>query len=293
MANAPTQQNQNEELERQRQSNAELQRQIDLMRQQEELSRQQTAAITADLPPVELERLGGAEEQAQRAQLARELMAQQQAGQRQLLSQQAKQGVRGGAASAQQSRLQQQIAAQRAAQEEQGFLGRRMFNIEQAQKEQFAKTAAELARRQLMASLRGQELQAQAAERFGQQQLQTAQASGGGGTVICTELHKQGFMDEETFQADQKFGAHLMKFNPDVMIGYWTVAQPIVALMKASRVFSRLVNFFAAPWAKEMAHQVNPVLPGSRFGSVIMVGGLAFCGFIGRFRVRIKAYGAN
>ena len=290
MANAPTQQDQNQELERQRQSNAELQRQIDLMRQQEELSRQQTAAITADLPRVQLERLGGAEEQAQRSQLARELMAQQQAGQRQLLSQQAKQGVRGGAASAQQSRLQQQIAAQRAAQEEQGFLGRRMFNIEQGAKEQFAGTAAELARRQLMASLRGQELQAQAAERFGQQQLQTARESG---KIICTELYRQGLMDQATFEADQKFGAHLVKFNPDVMIGYWTVAAPIVALMKASHTFARVVNFFAAPWAQEMAHRVNPSVPGSGFGSLIMAAGFAFCGFIGRFRVRIKAYGAN
>jgi hypothetical protein len=128
-----------------------------------------------------LERLGGAEEQAQRAQLARELMAQQQAGQRQLLTQQAKQGVRGGAAAAQQSRLQQQIAAQRAAQEEQGFLGRRMFNIEQAQKEKFAEVSSELARRQLAASLLGQEAQVRASERFGQQQIAAAQAANQGG----------------------------------------------------------------------------------------------------------------
>lgn len=279
-----------QQLDDTRAANQELQRQIDLMRQQEQASRQQTAAITAELPRVQLERLGGAEEQAQRSQLARELMAQQQAGQRQLLAQQAKQGVRGGAATAQQSRLQQQIAAQRASQEEQGFLQRRMFNIEQAQREQFAGTAAELARRQLMASLRGQELQAQAAERFGQQQLQTARESG---KIICTELHRQGLMDQATFEADQKFGSHLLKFNPDVMIGYWTVATPIVALMKASHAFARVVNFFAAPWAQEMAHRVSPDLPGNRFGSLIMAAGFAFCGFVGRFRVRIKAYGAN
>lgn len=140
------------------------------------ISEEQRQQILAPLPAVTLERLGGAEEQAQRSQLARELMAQQQAGQRQLLAQQAKQGVRGGAATAQQSRLAQQIAAQRAAQEEQGFLQRRMFNIEQAQREQFAGTASELARRQLAASLLGQEMQARAAERFGQQQIAAAQA---------------------------------------------------------------------------------------------------------------------
>jgi hypothetical protein len=30
--------------------------------------------------------------------------------------------------------------------------------------------------------------------------------SGGGMTVICTELYRQGLMDEATFEADQKFG---------------------------------------------------------------------------------------
>lgn len=147
-------------------------------------SDEQRQLVLSALPRVELERLGGAEEQAQRAQLARELMAQQQAGQRQLLSQQAKQGVRGGAAAAQQSRLAQQIAAQRAAQEEQGFLNRRMFNIEQAQKEKFAEVSSELARRQLAAALLGQEAQVRAAERFGQQQIAAAQAAGGNGGLL-------------------------------------------------------------------------------------------------------------
>jgi hypothetical protein len=248
------------------------------------------ADITQALPQVQLERLGGAEEQAQRAQLARELMAQQQAGQRQLLAQQAKQGVRGGAAAAQQSRLQQQIAAQRAAQEEQGFLGRRMFNLEQAQREQFANTASELARRQLMASLRGQELQAQAAERFGQQQVAAARE---GGKIICAELYRQGLMDQETFEADEKFGKHMAKHNPDVMIGYWTLAIPIVRLMRKSSVFTKIVNLFAAPWAKEMAFRVNPNLDGNGFGAAIMFLGVGLCGFLGRVRVRIQAYGSN
>jgi hypothetical protein len=112
---------------------------------------------TRDLPSVQLQRLSTEQAQAQRAQLARELMAQQQAGQRQLLSQQAKSGVRGGAAVAQQAQLAARLAAQRAAQEEQGMLGRQMFDIEQAQKEQFANVANELARRQMLIAAAGQE----------------------------------------------------------------------------------------------------------------------------------------
>lgn len=130
--------------------------------------------ILAPLPPVNLGRLGSAEEQAQRSQLARQLMAEQQAGSRQLLAQQAKQGIRGGAAVAQQSQLAQRIAAQRAAQEEQGLLQRTMFNLQQQQREQFARVSNELARRQLGATLAGQEAQVASAREFARAQIAAA-----------------------------------------------------------------------------------------------------------------------
>jgi len=266
-------------------------RELAAFRAMEEERRRSLAPITEALPRAELARLGAPEEQATRERIARDLMTEQQAGQRQLLAQQARQGIRGGAAAAQQSQLAQRIAAQRAAQEQGAMVQQRMFNIEQAQKEQFANIASELARRQLMTSLRGQDVSAEAARQFGAQQLQTAQASGG--KVICTELYRQGLMDQETFEADQKFGKSVAQNNPDVMIGYWTLAMPIVKLMRKSHAVTKLVNLFAAPWAKEMAHRVNTELSGDRFGSVIMFFGVGLCGFLGRLRVRIKAYGAN
>lgn len=58
------------------------------------------------------------EYEARRAQAANLIKAQGQAAQRELLTQQAKQGVRGGSAVAQQQRASQQIAAQRAALEQ-------------------------------------------------------------------------------------------------------------------------------------------------------------------------------
>ena len=117
-------------------------------------------------------RLGSEEELIQRQQLARDLAVQQQAAQRQLAAQQAKMGVRGGAAQAQQTRLAQQLEQQRNVGEEQGLLGRTMFNIEQTQKEKFAELAQKLAREQIAASLEGQRLMAEAAAKG---QVQAAQ----------------------------------------------------------------------------------------------------------------------
>jgi len=146
-------------------------RELAAFRAQEEERRRSIAPISEALPQAQLSRLGAPEEQAMRARIARDLMTEQQAGQRQLLAQQAKQGVRGGAAAAQQSQLAQRIAAQRAAQEESGFMQQRMFNIGQEQKEQFTNIASEIARRQLLASLMGQEAQVKAAKELGQAQL--------------------------------------------------------------------------------------------------------------------------
>lgn len=118
----------------------------------------------ASIPQVTLERLGTEEEQAQRAKLARDLMVQQQAAQRQLAAQQARAGIRGPAAAAQQARLAQQIAQQRAVQEEEGALQRRLFNLEQSQKEKFANLATQLTLKQIASSYEGQKLLADAAK---------------------------------------------------------------------------------------------------------------------------------
>lgn len=255
-------------------------------RERERIRKESIAPVTEALPTVALERLGAPEEQAQRAQLARQLMAEQQAGARQLAAAQAKQGVRGGAASAQQQQLAQRIAAQRAAQEEAAFLGSRQFNIQQAQKEQFANVASELARRQLMASLRGQELQSQAAKEFGQQQLQAASR---GGKVICTELYRQGLMHAQLYAADQDFGVMMRQKEPELMVGYWMLAVPVVKLMHRSEFFTQLVWFVVRPWAQEMAFQMKVTKRGSFIGKCMMKIGFPICRALGKMRYKYAA----
>lgn len=208
--------------EQQRSENVQAQFQANLQRQRaEDLERQiraqqeSTAGITENLPRVTLQQLGGAEEQAQRAQLARQLMSQQQAAQRQLAQAQARAGVRGGGAAAQQARLARQLEAERSAQEEAGFLTRRQFNLQQAQREQFANVATELARRNLMASLRGAQLQSEAAKEFGRQQIAAAQGGGGGCCVIAMVVH--GGLTQSVSAAEANDIVLLSKTNPSII----------------------------------------------------------------------------
>lgn len=149
--------------------------------------------ILEKLPDVQLERLGSQEELAQRQQLARDLAVQQQAAQRQLAAQQARMGVRGGAATAQQARASQQLEQARGVQEEQGLLQRRLYNMEQAQKEKFANLSQNLALKQIAASLEGQRLMSEAAKEAAAKQAQVAQ-SGGGGCCVILAVVKTGLL---------------------------------------------------------------------------------------------------
>lgn len=262
--------------------------QTEQQRQEEERKKQLTTEeqLAANLPAVTLERLGSAEEQAQRSQLARQLMVQQQEAQRQLAQAQARAGLRGGGAAAQQARLAQQLEAQRGAQEEARFLQQRQFNIQQAQREQFANVASELARRNILASLRGAQMQSEAAKEFGRQQIAAAQQ---GGKIICTELHRQGYLSDETMDADQTFGKVLLITNPSIMIGYWKLAAPIVFLMKKSTTITWLVSLIAKPWAKQMAYEVGVSAKGNLFGKFIMSVGIPLCRMIGKRALKYAA----
>lgn len=79
-----------------------------------------------------------------------------------------------------------------------------------------------------------------------------AQNSSGFQTVICTELHKQGFISDETIAADQRYGAHVRETFPEIYVGYRFLADPIVKGMKKSKLFTRVVALFAVPWSEHM-----------------------------------------
>lgn len=107
----------------------------------------------------------------------------------------------------------------------------------------------------------------------------TKQSGGGGmlGTVICTELHHQGFMDDKTFAADQKFGNSLPL---EVLSGYHFWGIPVVKAMRRSRVVTLLVAPFGLAAAREMRKRVEGG-KGSILGRVILDLGIPVCRFIG------------
>ena len=101
------------------------------------------------------------------------------------------------------------------------------------------------------------------------------------GTVICTELYRQGFMDEETYLKDAEFGK---KQDIEVIAGYHTWGIPLARAMRNSRVVTWLVKPLALAWAEDMSGKKNAL------GAFLNKIGIPICRFIGE-RVMEVAHG--
>lgn len=85
------------------------------------------------------------------------------------------------------------------------------------------------------------------------------------GKIICTELHRQGYMPDFIYEMDSKFGDIMLQKNPEVMYGYWIWAQLIVNKLKKSKSFSKFVyKYFVKDWSEYMAYEMG-VLPKQNY----------------------------
>lgn len=110
----------------------------------------------------------------------------------------------------------------------------------------------------------------------GQQPAPPSSTGSGLGTVICTELYFQGYMDYDTYRKDREYGRKVISEKPEVYLGYNFLAKPVVRLMKRSNLFTKLISYPAMKWADNMAGRYNTT------GELISIVGEFICGLIGR-----------
>lgn len=96
------------------------------------------------------------------------------------------------------------------------------------------------------------------------------------GTVICTELHRQGYMSDGILEKDAEYGRHIRATRPEVYVGYRFLADPIVRLMQKSPMFTKIVSIPALKWADNMAGKQNIT------GKLISQVGEFICGIVGK-----------
>jgi len=97
--------------------------------------------------------------------------------------------------------------------------------------------------------------------------------TGGGGSVICTELHRQGYLTDEEYVLDTKYQDYIDLYT---YRGYREFADPIVKKMKKSERFTKLVYFIAKPVIKEMTSCVDVKRKGSYIGKILLKIGIPY-----------------
>ena len=117
----------------------------------------------------------------------------------------------------------------------------------------------------------------------GVQQPQLPQSGGMFGTVICTELHRQGYMDLATYAKDADYGRYIEAEYPHIMEGYQFLATPIVSLMQKSKLFTKIVSYPALKWARHIAGEENSVI-----GCLAINVGQPICGVVGKLIMKLN-----
>jgi hypothetical protein len=118
---------------------------------------------------------------------------------------------------------------------------------------------------------------------------------GGGGKIICTQLHAVGLMPHYIFAADQAFGKQMAQVNLRALAGYHTLARPVVKLMKrpdlVGQVVTKLAYWIATPWSREMAFRMGVPEKRTVAGWLTMECGLRLCSLVGRLTQLRHAFG--
>lgn len=104
----------------------------------------------------------------------------------------------------------------------------------------------------------------------------------GGLTVICTELHRQGFISSDVYAGDCLAQEIIMSERPWVYEGYYFWAKHVASWMRRSTIVTKLCKPIALAWAQDMAFRLGKTSRGSKFGRFISVVGEPLCGLIGK-----------
>ena len=81
----------------------------------------------------------------------------------------------------------------------------------------------------------------------------------GGGKIICNELYRQGFLSEEMWNADEKYGEMMFEKDPKLVIGYQMWARKVVKFMKENPNNTKMAYWLFKPWTEYMGYKMGVV----------------------------------
>ena len=118
--------------------------------------------------------------------------------------------------------------------------------------------------------------------------------SPGDGTVLCTAYCALGYLPDEIWMLDKRYGVRLKRSCPELLDGYRLWASPVARFIQRDGIFSRAMRAMLWPivraWAEQMAHEMRPKKhAGNLFGKIIMAIGEPLSLAIGKTFIKRKA----
>ena len=94
-----------------------------------------------------------------------------------------------------------------------------------------------------------------------------AEGGDGGGKVLCGELYRQGLLPHDIYMGDLAYARDYV--HEYTRNGYLIWANPLVRLMRKSKLVTNMVKPIASAWAEEMAYRASNVGNGNKFGATL------------------------
>ena len=114
------------------------------------------------------------------------------------------------------------------------------------------------------------------------------------GTVLCSLLYRRGYLPQEIWEQDHKFGIWMSENDPDVFNGYHSWAVPMVDWIEKESLLSKVyfhgwVRPFTGAWAQHIAHRMEPKkYKDNKVGRLMLNIGVPLCRSIGKLMRRNK-----
>lgn len=100
----------------------------------------------------------------------------------------------------------------------------------------------------------------------------------GGGSVLCTELCRQGLLPDEIYEADSEYGRQVDLIT---IRGYHSWGIPLARAMRKSKIVTYMTKPLINMWAYHMAFKMGVVEKDNLGGIILEAIGLPLCKWIG------------
>jgi hypothetical protein len=84
-------------------------------------------------------------------------------------------------------------------------------------------------------------------------------SSNGGSKIICNELYRQGYLSEQMWDADERYGEMMFEKDPKLVIGYQMWARSVVKYMRKNPNNTKMAAWLFKPWTEYMGYKMGVV----------------------------------